>query len=191
MRKKLSLVLYMLLVELVAIYLVVVPVYAFQVSSSSTGYVRVATAAAVSAYQAAKLPTQAAAIASAVAAAAPSGASVALRVVAGASWPALGVLVGLTLLQIYLDSNKTAAIKAAAAPPGAWTVPGVTGSIMSVLQDATFVYVIYGDGRVPNGCSSATANQLIAQGFYIKPGDCPHGSPLHGGTVLCAGKTEK
>ena len=139
MRKTLSLCLYMLLVEVVAMYLVVVPVYAFQVSSSSTGYVRVATAAAVSAYQAVKLPTQAAAIASAVAAAAPSGASVALRVVAGASWPALGVLVGLTLLQIYLDSNKTAAIKAASATPGAWTVAGVTGSLMGVVQDATFV----------------------------------------------------
>jgi hypothetical protein len=166
MRKTLSLCLYMLLVEVVAYALVVFPVYAFQVSSSTTGYVRVASQAAVSAYQTAKLPTQAAAIASAVAAA-PSGASVALRVVAGASWPALGVLVGLTLLQIYLDSNKTAAIKAAAATPGAWTVPGVTGSIMTVLQDANFVYVIFGDGRVSNGCSSVTANQLIAQGFYV------------------------
>ena len=38
MRKKLSLILYMLLVEAVACYLVVVPVYAFQVSSSTTGY---------------------------------------------------------------------------------------------------------------------------------------------------------
>ena len=43
MRKKLSLVLYMLLVELVAIYLVVFPVSAFQVSSSTTGYVRTLT----------------------------------------------------------------------------------------------------------------------------------------------------
>jgi hypothetical protein len=188
MRKKLSLCLYMLLVEVVAMYLVVVPVYAFQVSSSSTGYVRVATAAAVSAYQAVKLPTQAAAIASAVAAAAPSGASVALRVVAGASWPALGVLVGLTLLQIYLDSNKTAAIKAAAATPGAWTVPGVTGSILSVVQDATYVYVIYGDGRVQNGCASATALQLIAQGFYVNQGVALTGPPITAGPYCAQGK---
>jgi hypothetical protein len=72
MRKTLSLCLYMLLVEVVAYALVVFPVYAFQVTSSTTGYVRVASQAAVSAYQTAKLPTQAAAIASAVAAA-PSG----------------------------------------------------------------------------------------------------------------------
>ena len=36
--------LYLLLTEMIAVYLVVFPVYAFQVSSSSTGYVRVATA---------------------------------------------------------------------------------------------------------------------------------------------------
>jgi hypothetical protein len=48
MRKTLSLVLYMLLVEVIAVYLVVFPVYAFQVSSSTTGYVRVASQAAVS-----------------------------------------------------------------------------------------------------------------------------------------------
>ena len=45
MRKKLSLCLYMMLVEVVACYLVVFPVYAFQVSSSTTGYVRVASQA--------------------------------------------------------------------------------------------------------------------------------------------------
>ena len=47
MRKKLSLVLYMVFVEAIAVYLVVFPVYAFQVSSSTTGYVRVASQAAV------------------------------------------------------------------------------------------------------------------------------------------------
>ena len=190
MRKKLSLCLYMLLVEAIAVYLVVFPVYAFQVSSSTTGYVRVASQAAVSAYQTAKLPTQAAAIASAVAAA-PSGASVALRVVAGASWPALGVLVGLTLLQIYLDSNKTAAIKAAAATPGAvdgaWRDRVDHGGAprchvcLCHLWRRTGVEWLFLDDR-----ESTDRTRLLCQ-----PADRPHGSPLHGRTVLCAGKTNQ
>ena len=49
MRKTLSLVLYMLLVEVVAVYLIVFPVSAFQVSSSTTGYVRVASQSAYTA----------------------------------------------------------------------------------------------------------------------------------------------
>ena len=43
MRAKLSLCLYLLLVEVVAYVLVVFPVSAFQASSSTTGYVRVAS----------------------------------------------------------------------------------------------------------------------------------------------------
>ena len=49
MRAKLSLCLYLLLVELVACALVVVPVYAFQASSSTTGYVRSVNASGASA----------------------------------------------------------------------------------------------------------------------------------------------
>jgi hypothetical protein len=111
----------------------------------------------VSAYQAAKLPTQAAAIASAVAAA-PSGASVALRVVAGASWPALGVLVGLTLLQIYLDSNKTAAIQEAAA---GWT------AARGRLWRCSKMPILSGSSMATDGCRMlpAAALQPIAQGF--------------------------
>ena len=129
MRKTLTRALYLLFVDLVCYALVVHPVYAFQVSSSTTGYARVASQAAVSAYQGARAVAQAEAIAAAVAGSA-SGASVALRLVAGASWPALGVLAGVTLLQIYLDSQKTDALKAAAAPPAGagFTWPGYTGS---------------------------------------------------------------
>ena len=46
--------LYLLLTEMIAVYLIAFPVHAFQVSSSSTGYVRVATASAISAYQVAQ-----------------------------------------------------------------------------------------------------------------------------------------
>ena len=45
--------LYLLLTEMMAIYLIAFPVHAFQVSSSSTGYVRVATQSAQLAYVAA------------------------------------------------------------------------------------------------------------------------------------------
>ena len=54
MRKTIVKGLYLLLTEMIAVYLVAFPVHAFQVSSSSTGYVRVATASAVSAYQVAQ-----------------------------------------------------------------------------------------------------------------------------------------
>ena len=42
MWKKLTLALYLVVVDLLSLYLVVFPAYAFQVSSSTTGYVRVA-----------------------------------------------------------------------------------------------------------------------------------------------------
>ena len=132
MRKTLTRALYLLFVDLVCYALVVHPVYAFQVSSSTTGYARVASQAAVSAYQGARAVAQAEAIAAAVVGSA-SGASVALRLVAGASWPALGVLAGVTLLQIYLDSQKTDALKAAAAPPAEVSTPGFTAPAGSEL----------------------------------------------------------
>jgi hypothetical protein len=131
MRKKLTLALYLGFVELLSYMLVVFPAYSFQVSSSTTGYVRVASAAAVSSYQAAKLATQAAAVGTAIAGSS-SGASMALRVVAGASWPALGILVGLTLLQVYYSGTKADAVKAAAAGPGTSSVPGWSGSISAL-----------------------------------------------------------
>ena len=45
---------YLLLTEMIAVYLIAFPVHAFQVSSSSTGYVRVATQSAHLAYVAAQ-----------------------------------------------------------------------------------------------------------------------------------------
>ena len=115
MRPKLSLVLYMLLVEVVGFYLVVFPVYAFQVSSSTTGYVRIASQAATQAMVAAQRSATLAAVAPLISGA--SAGSVAVRMIAGSvGWPVLGVTVGITLAMLYYDSTKAAAIKAAASP---------------------------------------------------------------------------
>ena len=65
MRKTLSLVLYMALVEVVAVALVVGPVYAFTASQSTTGYVRTLNASGASAMFSASRPSQLAAVASA------------------------------------------------------------------------------------------------------------------------------
>ena len=72
---------YLLLTEMIAIYLIAFPVHAFQVSSSSTGYVRVATASAISAYQVAQRAAFTGAVASAISA--PTVASVAVRIATG------------------------------------------------------------------------------------------------------------
>ena len=73
--------LYLLLTEMIAVYLIAFPVHAFQVSSSSTGYVRVATASAISAYQVAQRAAFTSAVASAISA--PTAASVAVRLATG------------------------------------------------------------------------------------------------------------
>ena len=111
--------LYLLLTEVIALYLVVFPVSAFQVSSSSTGYVRLASAAAVSAYQVANRAVFTSALASAVSA--PAVASVAVRIATGpVGWGLLGVSAALTLAGMYYSSQDVQAVKTAAlaaAPP--------------------------------------------------------------------------
>ena len=128
MRKKLSLCLYMMLVEVVAMYLVVFPVYAFQVSSSTTGYVRVASQAAVSTMLTAQRAATVASLATGISAS--TAGSVAVRLVASSvGWPVLGIIAGMTLAMYVYDQSKVAAIKAAAAPPGPWTIPGFTNTM--------------------------------------------------------------
>jgi hypothetical protein len=129
MRAKLSLCLYMLLVEVVAIYLVVVPVYAFQVSSSTTGYVRTLNASGASAMFSASRPAQLSAVASAASA---GGSSLAIRMVAGLGWAGLGVAASLLLYQAYYSSADLAAIKTGATPPSTYSVPGFSGNVVSV-----------------------------------------------------------
>lgn len=166
MREKLSLVGYMLLVDVIVMYLVAWPSFAFQVSSSTTGYVRIASQAATQAMVAAQRSQTLAAVAPLISGA--SAGSVAVRMIAGSvGWPLLGVTVGLTLAMLYYDATKTAAIKAAAATPGAWSVEGYTGPIVGVLEGPGFVYVIYGDGRLDNGCPASASLALYNLGFYI------------------------
>ena len=111
--------LYLLLTEMIAVYLIAFPVHAFQVSSSSTGYVRVATASAISAYQVAQRAAFTGAVASAISA--PTAASVAVRIATGpVGWGLLGVSAALTLASLYYSAQDVQAVKTAAlaaAPP--------------------------------------------------------------------------
>jgi hypothetical protein len=104
---------------MIALYLVAFPVSAFQVSSSSTGYVRVATASAIGAYQTAQRAAFTGAVASAISA--PTAASVAVRIATGpVGWGLLGVSAALTLASLYYSAQDVQAVKTAAlaaAPP--------------------------------------------------------------------------
>ena len=56
--------------------------------------------------------------------------SVAVRVVASSvGWPVLGIIAGMTLAMYVYDQTQVAAIKAAAAPPASWTIPGFTNTL--------------------------------------------------------------
>jgi hypothetical protein len=121
---------------MIAVYLVAFPVYAFQVSSSSTGYVRVATASAISAYQVAQRAAFTSAVASAISA--PTVASVAVRVATGPlGWGLLGLSVALTLAEMYYSSAEVQTLKTAAltAQPSLITVPGYTTPPGSTLDN--------------------------------------------------------
>ena len=107
MRKRLSLVLYLLFVDLVAYALVVCPVSAFTASQSTTGYVRTINASGASAMFSASRPSQLAAVASAASA---GGSSLAIRMVAGLGWAGLGVSAGLLLYQMYYSPTDLAGL---------------------------------------------------------------------------------
>ena len=127
MRKTLTHALYLLFVDLVFYCLVVHPVYAFQISSSTTGYVRVASQAAVSAMVTAQRVATLSSVASLVSTS--TAGSIGVRLVAGAvGWPALGIVAGVTLAMLYYDATKTAQIKAEAAGPAPWSIPGFTNT---------------------------------------------------------------
>ena len=124
MWKALKLLWYLAAVEVFALYLVVFPVYAFQVSSSTTGWVRSVNAAGASSMFAANRAANISTIASAAASAA--GTSLAIRMVTGLGWVGLGVSAGLLLYDLYYSSSELAAVKAAATVPAHKGVPGVT-----------------------------------------------------------------
>src|SRR5437660_2721811 len=141
MREKLTLALYLVFVDLISMYLVVFPAYAFQVSSSTTGYVRVASQAAVSTMLAAQRAASVASLATGISAS--TAGSVAVRLVASSvGWPVLGIVAGMTLAMYLYDQKKVNAIKTAAAPPASWTIPGftntMTGTSMMHAADAAF-----------------------------------------------------
>lgn len=139
MRKTIIRGLYLLLTEMIAVYLIAFPVHAFQVSSSSTGYVRVATASAISAYQVAQRAAFTSAVASAISA--PTVASVAVRLATGpVGWGLLGVSAALTLANMYYSNQEVQALKTAAlnAQPSAITIPG---------------YTVPSGSELTNGCS--------------------------------------
>ena len=131
MRKTIIKGLYLLLTELIAIYLIACPVHAFQVSSSSTGYVRVATASAIAAYQVAHKASFVSAVAAAVSA--PTAASVAVRMATGpVGWTLLGVSAAVTLAQMYYSAQEIQATKAAAlaAAPTVYTMDNGSGTML-------------------------------------------------------------
>ena len=178
MRKTVTLALYLVVVDLLSLYLVVFPAYAFQVSSSTTGYVRVAPQSAVTAMVGAQ---RAAMIASASSFLTSSTAgSIGVRLVAGSlGWPVLGVVAGVTLAMLYYDATKTAAIKAAAAGPGAVSIPGYTfpagvtvtagvqgAGFNSALYDAYFSSSYMPSPPAPN---AATCNYLTLPNGWIGP----------------------
>ena len=142
MRKTVATGFYLLLTELIAVYLVAFPVYAFQVSSSSTGYVRVATSAAIGVYQTAQRAAFTGALASAVSA--PTLASVAVRIATGpVGWGLLGVSVALTLAGMYYSAQEVQAVKTAAltAQPQIVNIPN---------------YAMPSNGTFYDGCSTLT-----------------------------------
>lgn len=105
--------LYLLLTEMIAVYLIAFPVYSFQVSSSSTGYVRVAPAASISAFQVANRSLFVQPLAAAISA--QSAASVAVRLITGpVGWGLLGVSAALTLAGMHLSAQDVQSIKTAA-----------------------------------------------------------------------------
>jgi hypothetical protein len=156
MRKTLTLALYLGCVELLSYLLVVVPAYSFQVSSSTTGYVRVASQAAMASMVAAQRAATLASVAPLLSGA--SAGSIAVRLVAGSvGWPALGIVAGMTLAMLYYNSTQVAALKAAAAPPGAVSVSGVgvSGTLKACSSNPA--------------CNQSYYDQYIVKGYMPSP----------------------
>lgn len=169
MRKTLSVCLYMLFVDVVACYLVVFPVYAFQTSQSTTGYVRTLNASGASSMFSASRSSQLSAVAAAAGSA--SATSLAMRFVTGLGWVGLGVSAGLILYEMYYSPAELEAVKAAATPPAGLDIPGYTepnGS--TVVACATCIaggpgYQIRVNDPTPGiGCGAALYASLTSPG---------------------------
>ncbi|MDP1769134.1 MAG: hypothetical protein Q8L74_10090 [Nitrospirota bacterium] len=164
-RSFVALLAFSLLFWVIAFGLVVTPAYAFLLSDSSTGYVRKASQAAVSSMLTAQRSAQLASLGSSIVSS--SAGSVGVRLVASSvGWPALGIVAGMALAMAYYDSTKVAAIKAAAAPPGAITVPGYNGNPITSYQSC------------PGGadCSGGIDQVIFTQGGGNCSGAYPWGT---------------
>ncbi len=172
---------------MIAIYLIAFPVHAFQVSSSSTGYVRVATASAISAYQVAQRAAFTGALASAISA--PTVASVAVRLATGpVGWGLLGVSAALTLANMYYSSQEVQTLKTAAlnAQPSTIAVPGWTTPTGTTIFNNCLPLTVGCNQilRVPNArpvevCSAVGQTPLIAgpPGWNSGTSEWPSGGP--------------
>ena len=166
MRKKLALVLYLLLVDVIASYMIVAPVQAFTAADSTTGFVRRATAASMTSLMGAQRAANVSALATAIAAS--SAGTVAVRTVASSvGWPLLGIAAGMTLAAVWYSQSDVGAIKAASTGPAPYTIPGYTMPVGGVVTPCASCYLAGGAGyelTVPNpypydtmvGCAGAT-----------------------------------
>ena len=178
MRKTVATGFYLLLTEMIAVYLVACPVSAFQVSSSSTGYVRVATSAAIGVYQTAQRAAFTGALASAVSA--PTLASVAVRIATGpVGWGLLGVSVALTLAGMYYSAQDVQAVKTAAlaAQPQNFTVPNYTMPVNSTVYNGctTLIVGCVQIISVPNGLIGSQCGGYPMTSYPLSTGTPPPG----------------
>lgn len=164
--------LYILLVEMIATYLIVTPVYALV---STTGYARVATSTALAVYQGAQRTAFTNAVAVSMAATTPV--SVAVRLVTGpVGWASLGVSAAVTVAAMYysasdITTQKTAAL--AAAPP---LKVLSNGSGVQVPSTTPTLAVYYG----PSSCVHPCAVGGV-QYFYLDTAQPPTGCVLTAG----------
>jgi hypothetical protein len=100
---------------------------------STTGYVRVQNLASRNSMMVIQRPMALSSIGGAIAASGGAG-SVGLRLVtSGLGWPALGVAAGMVLAQLVYDQTSVQAVRTAATPPGAISIPG-SGVVPSSLN---------------------------------------------------------
>lgn len=176
MRQAVKVGLYLFFVDLVAVFLVWSPVEAF-IISSTTGYSRVVTQAAQTAYIASHRAQIISQLAPAVTAA--SAGSVAIRAVAGPiGWASIGVSAGLVIAGMVYDSSEIAQVKSnAATAAGLPNEIQVNGQTMPSGSAITFTNC---DGGLYNGCIDV---MLVPNGLQQESCTGTSSSPPSGWTA--------
>ena len=137
--------LYLLVTDMIAMYLVLVPAHAL---TSTTGYVRVIPATAVGAYLGANRAAVITSLATSMAV--PSAASVAVRLVAGpVGWAGLAVTAGLALAQFYYSNADVTALR---------TATNGDGSMVSGIN-TKMPFTTLSSGSCTSGSSCAPSTQ--------------------------------